>query len=96
MLRTTMCWHHHENTLEHQYQTHNTPQVTDYHMARNMEAEAVNGPTRSHGIKAFSWSDWSSTKYQHKGHPEVFNFEFERIGPHTAACAHPGVEHAFA
>lgn len=73
-------------------------QVTDYHMAKKMTAEAVNGPTRSHGLEPFSWGGWSTAKYEHKGHPEVFDFDFERIGPSAAdaACAHPAEEHTAA
>ena len=66
--------------------------VTDYHMARSMVAEAVNGPTRSNGMAPFSWADWSKQgHYVHHGHPEVFDFEFERIGPQTCEPFMSGV-----
>lgn len=69
--------------------------VTDFQMALSMKAEVVNGPTRSHGMAPFSWSDWPQGKYMHHGHPDVFDFEFERIGPSArdARCARAAERH---
>ncbi|XP_062335377.1 phospholipase B-like 1 [Osmerus eperlanus] len=66
-------------------QTHPSPggcydtKVTDYHMAEQFQAEAVNGPTTQHGLPPFSWDGFNSTA--HQGLPLVYNFTFTDMQP---------------
>lgn len=56
--------------------------VTSYYLALNLQAEVVNGPTPTSENTPFSWSSdprWSAPQYVHRGHPDVFDFEFERM-----------------
>ncbi|XP_036378885.1 phospholipase B-like 1 [Megalops cyprinoides] len=53
--------------------------VTDYHMAQQFVAEAVNGPTTQGSLPAFSWSRFSRTA--HQGLPHTYNFTFVTMRP---------------
>ncbi|XP_035614059.1 phospholipase B-like 1 isoform X2 [Oncorhynchus keta] len=53
--------------------------VTDFHLARQLAGEAVNGPTTQGGLLPFSWSHFNSTA--HKGLPQSYNFSFISMKP---------------
>ncbi|XP_019901890.1 phospholipase-B 81 isoform X2 [Esox lucius] len=53
--------------------------VTDVHLARQLAAEAVNGPTTQGGLIPFSWSQFNSTV--HQGLPQSYNFSFITMKP---------------
>nr|XP_046207967.1 phospholipase B-like 1 isoform X1 [Oncorhynchus gorbuscha] len=53
--------------------------VTDFHLARQLAGEAVNGPTTQGGLLPFSWSHFNSTA--HKGLPQSYNFSFITMKP---------------
>lgn len=56
--------------------------VTNYRLASRLQSEVVNGPTRSHGLPAFSWEDWKANTNKNvsvHGHPEVFDYDWERM-----------------
>lgn len=54
-------------------------QVTDFLMAGDFRAEAVNGPTTEDGLKPFIWDKFSSIS--HQGLPQYYNFSFIKIQP---------------
>lgn len=54
-------------------------QVTDFHMAGDFRAEAVNGPTTQDGLPPFFWDKFSSMS--HQGLPQFYNFTFIRMQP---------------
>ncbi|KAG7275524.1 LOW QUALITY PROTEIN: hypothetical protein CRUP_032567 [Coryphaenoides rupestris] len=47
-------------------------QVTDYHMARRLGAEVINGPTTQGGLRPFSWQRFNATA--HRDLPLTYNF----------------------
>ncbi|EDQ90028.1 uncharacterized protein MONBRDRAFT_20946 [Monosiga brevicollis MX1] len=51
--------------------------VTTYSMALKLQSQVINGPTTSHGLPPFSWSQFPNAS--HLGMPEVFNFTFETM-----------------
>ncbi|XP_014910889.1 phospholipase B-like 1 [Poecilia latipinna] len=53
--------------------------VTDFYMAGNFVAEAVNGPTTQDGLPPFVWDKFSSIS--HQGLPQYYNFTFVRMQP---------------
>ncbi|KAM4634899.1 phospholipase B-like 1 [Polymixia lowei] len=53
--------------------------VTDFHMAEDFRAEALNGPTTQGGLPPFSWDKFNSTK--HQGLPRYYNFTFVSMQP---------------
>lgn len=53
--------------------------VTDFQMAGDFSAEAVNGPTTQDGLLPFSWDKFSSIS--HQGLPQYYNFTFVRMQP---------------
>ncbi|GFR79104.1 phospholipase B-like [Elysia marginata] len=54
--------------------------VTDFHMAKNLQAEAINGPTRGTNLPPFSWTgQWAGQP--RAGLPEVYNFTFVGMKP---------------
>ncbi|XP_067101308.1 phospholipase B-like 1 [Osmerus mordax] len=53
--------------------------VTDYQMARQLAAEAVNGPTTQGGLPPFSWSRFNLTV--HQGLPHTYNYSFVTLQP---------------
>lgn len=54
--------------------------VTSATLAKGMQAEAVNGPTIDGGdLPPFTWKPFNGAL--HKGQPETFHFEFERMTP---------------
>lgn len=55
-------------------------QVTDFFMAGNFCAEAINGPTTQNGLPPFVWDKFSSIS--HQGLPQFYNFSFVRMQPH--------------
>lgn len=57
-------------------------QVTNYAMARQMQSEAVNGPT-AQTLPPFKWTP--DLGAAHEGQPVVFNFDFELMQPTLAA-----------
>lgn len=54
-------------------------QVTDFHMAGELAAEAVNGPTTQGGLWPFSWDKFGSVS--HQGLPRFYNFSFVKMQP---------------
>lgn len=54
-------------------------QVTDFLMAGDFRAEAVNGPTTQDGLPPFVWDKFSSIS--HQGLPQYYNFTFVRMQP---------------
>ncbi|XP_061561501.1 LOW QUALITY PROTEIN: phospholipase B-like 1 [Phycodurus eques] len=48
--------------------------VTDYQMALQLVAEAINGPTTQGGLRPFSWNSFNLTT--HEGLPHMYNFSF--------------------
>jgi len=61
--------------------------VTSYlHGFFNQSAEAINGPTRGNGGKAFEPFAWAEqhglyANHPHQGLPDVFDFDFIQIKP---------------
>ncbi|XP_047427646.1 phospholipase B-like 1 [Mugil cephalus] len=53
--------------------------VTDFHMAGDFRAEAVNGPTTQGGLPPFSWTKFGSMS--HQGLPPYYNFTFVQMEP---------------
>ncbi|XP_017272018.1 phospholipase B-like 1 isoform X2 [Kryptolebias marmoratus] len=53
--------------------------VTDFHMAGDFVAEAVNGPTTQDGLPPFQWDQFSSIS--HQGLPQYYNFTFVQMKP---------------
>uniref|UniRef100_A0A3Q1BZE7 Phospholipase B-like n=1 Tax=Amphiprion ocellaris TaxID=80972 RepID=A0A3Q1BZE7_AMPOC len=53
--------------------------VTDFHMAGDFLAEAVNGPTTQDGLPPFFWKQFSSIS--HQGLPQYYNFTFVKMQP---------------
>jgi len=54
--------------------------VTSYQLSRDMEAEVVNGPAVTADQTPFSWAAFpNASDFAHRGHPDVFDFEFERM-----------------
>jgi len=54
--------------------------VADYKMAVEMASVIINGPTRSHHLKPFSWNG-SYSDYSHVGLPETYNFDWVTTQP---------------
>lgn len=54
-------------------------QVTDFHLAGDFRAEAVNGPTTQGGLWPFFWDKFGSIS--HQGLPQVYNFTFVQMRP---------------
>lgn len=54
--------------------------VTDFHMAGDFRAEAVNGPTTQDGLPPFIWAEFSNIT--HQGLPLYYNFTFVAMQPH--------------
>ena len=47
-----------------------------------MQSEVVNGPTLTRDNTPFSWTGkWADPKYVHRGHPQTYDFQFERQSP---------------
>ncbi|KAL4420666.1 hypothetical protein ABPG75_010322 [Micractinium tetrahymenae] len=57
--------------------------ATTWAMARQLEADAVVGPTRTAAMPPFAWSRSGplEASVAHLGQPDVFDFEFERMSP---------------
>uniref|UniRef100_A0A8C5D6R8 Phospholipase B-like n=1 Tax=Gouania willdenowi TaxID=441366 RepID=A0A8C5D6R8_GOUWI len=53
--------------------------VTDFHMAEDFRAEALNGPTTQDGLPPFNWDQFSSVV--HQGLPQFYNFSFVMMQP---------------
>lgn len=53
--------------------------MTNYRLALQLTAEAVNGPTWGEGMPPFSWSDWPHVA--HRGMRQVFNTQWELQAP---------------
>ncbi|XP_033975809.1 LOW QUALITY PROTEIN: phospholipase B-like 1 [Trematomus bernacchii] len=53
--------------------------VTDYQMAVQLAAEAVNGPTTQGGLRPFSWQSFNLTS--HHGLPHTYDFPFVTMRP---------------
>ncbi|KAG8006400.1 Phospholipase B-like 1 [Nibea albiflora] len=53
--------------------------VTDFLMAGEFKAEAVNGPTTQDGLPPFIWDKFSSIS--HQGLPDFYNFTFIKMQP---------------
>ncbi|KAG7216250.1 hypothetical protein INR49_029101 [Caranx melampygus] len=53
--------------------------VTDFQMAGEFRAEAVNGPTTQDGLPPFFWDKFSSIT--HQGLPRYYNFTFIQMQP---------------
>jgi hypothetical protein len=53
--------------------------VTQYKWVETATAEAINGPTQSSGLPAFSWNQFSGVF--HEGLPLVYNFTFQTMKP---------------
>ncbi|XP_044034726.1 phospholipase B-like 1 isoform X1 [Siniperca chuatsi] len=53
--------------------------VTDYQMAVQLVAEAVNGPTTQGGLHPFSWQSFNLST--HQGLPQTYNFPFVTMMP---------------
>ncbi|RUS74914.1 hypothetical protein EGW08_017330 [Elysia chlorotica] len=54
--------------------------VADFHMAKELQADAISGPTLGTDLPPFSWTGiWSGQP--HAGLPEVYNFSFQRMHP---------------
>ncbi|XP_041829845.1 phospholipase B-like 1 isoform X2 [Melanotaenia boesemani] len=58
--------------------------VTDYQMALQLAAEAINGPTTQGGLRPFSWQSFNLTA--HQGLPHSYRFAFVTMRP---ALYHP-------
>ncbi|CAK9038124.1 Phospholipase-B 81 (PLB) [Durusdinium trenchii] len=64
--------------------------VTNDRLVKNLQAEILNGPTRSHSLPTFSWSQFP--KDRHEGLPQSYEFGFistrpTAVGPSDAAQA---------
>ncbi|KAL4431400.1 hypothetical protein ABPG75_006656 [Micractinium tetrahymenae] len=58
--------------------------VTSWSLAKQMQAEAVNGPTTDlwpWSVPPFRWSEAAVANLTHRGQPERFAFSFERMDP---------------
>ncbi|XP_068606358.1 phospholipase B-like 1 [Brachionichthys hirsutus] len=53
--------------------------VTDFLMAGDFLAEAVNGPTTQNGLPPFVWDQFSNNS--HRGLPQYYNFSFVKMQP---------------
>ncbi|XP_022070200.1 phospholipase B-like 1 [Acanthochromis polyacanthus] len=53
--------------------------VTDYQMALQLVAEAINGPTTQGGLRPFSWQSFNLTT--HQGLPHTYSFPFITMRP---------------
>ncbi|XP_072299839.1 phospholipase B-like 1 [Eucyclogobius newberryi] len=53
--------------------------VTDFHMAADFRAEAVNGPTSQGGLPVFRWDKFMNIS--HVGLPSVYNYSFVPMTP---------------
>uniref|UniRef100_A0A3Q2R3Z7 Phospholipase B-like n=1 Tax=Fundulus heteroclitus TaxID=8078 RepID=A0A3Q2R3Z7_FUNHE len=53
--------------------------VTDYQMALQLSAEAINGPTTQGGLRPFSWRSFNLTA--HQGLPRSYEFPFVTMKP---------------
>ncbi|XP_058477316.1 phospholipase B-like 1 [Solea solea] len=53
--------------------------VTDFQMAHQLAAEAINGPTTQGGLRPFSWQSFNLTT--HQGLPQTYNFPFVTMRP---------------
>ncbi|XP_034564189.1 phospholipase B-like 1 isoform X1 [Notolabrus celidotus] len=53
--------------------------VTDYQMAVQLVAEAINGPTTQGGLRPFSWQSFNLSS--HQGLPHTYNFPFITMRP---------------
>ncbi|XP_075313221.1 phospholipase B-like 1 [Odontesthes bonariensis] len=53
--------------------------VTDYQMALQLAAEAINGPTTQGGLRPFSWRSFNLTA--HQGLPHTYKFDFVIMRP---------------
>ncbi|XP_037611856.1 phospholipase B-like 1 isoform X1 [Sebastes umbrosus] len=53
--------------------------VTDYRMAVQLVAEAINGPTTQGGLRPFSWRSFNLTT--HRGLPHTYSFPFVTMRP---------------
>ncbi|XP_061822141.1 phospholipase B-like 1 isoform X2 [Nerophis lumbriciformis] len=53
--------------------------VTDYQMALQLAAEAINGPTIQGGLRPFTWLSFNLTA--HDGLPNKYNFTFITVRP---------------
>ncbi|XP_026021405.1 phospholipase B-like 1 [Astatotilapia calliptera] len=53
--------------------------VTDFHLAGDFRAEAVNGPTTQDGLPPFFWDKFGSIS--HQGLPQYYNFTFIKMQP---------------
>ncbi|XP_069578281.1 phospholipase B-like 1 [Brachyistius frenatus] len=53
--------------------------VTDYQMALQLVAEAINGPTTQGGLHPFSWQSFNLTA--HQGLPHTYSFPFVTMRP---------------
>eukprot|EP00049_Salpingoeca_infusionum_P011479 m.199418 g.199418 ORF g.199418 m.199418 type:complete len:533 (-) comp14943_c0_seq1:2649-4247(-) len=53
--------------------------VTNYDRALKMQSEVVNGPTVSHGLPPFSWTQYPNASRM--GLPDTYNFQFEFMDP---------------
>ncbi|CAI5659559.1 phospholipase B-like 1 isoform X3 [Oreochromis niloticus] len=53
--------------------------VTDYQMALQLVAEAINGPTTQGGLRPFSWQSFNFTI--HQGLPHTYSFPFITMRP---------------
>ncbi|KAL4658050.1 phospholipase B-like 1 [Arapaima gigas] len=53
--------------------------VTDFNLALQFKAEAINGPTTQGGLPPFSWRQFNDTV--HEGLPQVYNFTFVPMKP---------------
>lgn len=53
--------------------------VTDFHMAADFKAEAVNGPTTQGGLPFFRWDKFDNVS--HVGLPRFYNFTFVPMEP---------------
>lgn len=53
--------------------------VTDFNMAEDFSAEAVNGPTTQDGLPPFLWDKFSHIS--HQGLPPFYNFTFVKMQP---------------
>lgn len=53
--------------------------VTCWSWFQKQRSAIINGPTRSHGLPAFSWKEQNGKyeKMSHIGQPEVFDFDFQ-------------------
>ncbi|KAK3787397.1 hypothetical protein RRG08_032354 [Elysia crispata] len=54
--------------------------VADFHMAKDLQADAINGPTLGTNLPPFSWTgQWAGQP--RAGLPLVYNFSFKRMKP---------------